>query len=62
LDYKQFITLALTDSAGDELAVAGFFSCPNPVGAMKETMAMVVTTNKQAMVRSFFIIVTLNVM
>src|SRR5205823_12961639 len=43
---------------GDGLALVGFCSCPKPVGAMKETIAMVVTTNKQAVVRSFFIIVS----
>ena len=50
-------TLAVTDGSGDELTLAVVFSCPKAVGAVKEIIATVVTTNKQPLVRSLFMIV-----
>ncbi len=49
---------AVTDSSGYIVC----FSCPKTVGEVKVTIAMVVTTNKQAVVISFFIIVSLILM
>ena len=55
-------TLAVTDSAGDALVFVVLCSCPRTFGVMDETSAMAVTTNIQAMVRTFFIIVALFLM
>ena len=56
------LALAAVISSINGLASALFDSCPKTVGAMKETVATIVTTNKQAVVRNFFIIVILILM